>query len=81
VLDGRVTPVGLQRPVSWPRLASAYPQAWSEHMGMRLERQFCGLSSSLDHASEAGGRKWSTALGTEYERRLRLLLALEPTDR
>jgi hypothetical protein len=72
--------VGLQRPRVVAPVCERVTASVPEHMGVCLERQFGNLASSLDHAGEAGGRKWSTALGRKHERRLRLLFALEPAE-
>jgi hypothetical protein len=49
-----------------------------EHVWMGFEAKLGPGASPLDHARESGRAKGRTALGREYEWRLRLLLALEP---
>jgi hypothetical protein len=51
-----------------------------QHMRVSLEAQASGLASALDHAGKAGRGEGRAALRREYERRLRLLLTLQPSQ-
>jgi hypothetical protein len=75
-----VAEIGLQRPSVMPPICECVPAGMPKHVRVGLERQLGDLSSSLDHAGEAGGRKWSTALGSKHERRLGLLLTMQPPE-
>jgi hypothetical protein len=58
------------------RIATGVPK----HVGMGLERQLGDLARSFDHACEASRREWRPALRREYEWRLGVLFAVQPSQ-
>ena len=80
VLDILVAEVGLQGARVVPIVREFITAGMPQHMRMRLEAQLRQSPGALDHSSEPGGAKRRAALGREYEWRLMLLLALEPSQ-
>ena len=76
-----MTEVGLQGPRVVPLVGQRITAGVPEHVRVRLEGELRLDPYPLNHAGKAGRGEWRATLGREHERRLRVLLPLQPAQR
>src|SRR5262245_34773805 len=64
-LNVSMTEIMPQRASTLPIVSELVVRRMSEHMGMNLEWQLCGLTRSLDHSQEPGSCNGCSGFGDE----------------